>query len=46
MTIAPATFAYVKDLVHRESAIVLGAGKEYLVESRLSRWPARRVRPT
>jgi chemotaxis protein methyltransferase CheR len=28
-------FAYVSDLVRRESAIVLGPGKEYLVESRL-----------
>ena len=35
MTIAPEAFAYVRDLVHRESAIVLGTGKEYLVESRL-----------
>lgn len=35
MTIAPEVFAYVRDLVHRESAIVLGTGKEYLVESRL-----------
>ena len=36
MTIAPEAFAYVRDLVHRESAIVLEAGKEYLVESRLT----------
>jgi chemotaxis protein methyltransferase CheR len=28
-------FAFVSDLVRRESAIVLGPGKEYLVESRL-----------
>lgn len=28
-------FNYVRDLVHRHSAIVLEAGKEYLVESRL-----------
>jgi len=35
VSIAPEAFAFVRDLVHRESAIVLGAGKEYLVESRL-----------
>jgi chemotaxis protein methyltransferase CheR len=35
MTIAPADFAYVRELVHRRSAISLEAGKEYLVESRL-----------
>jgi chemotaxis protein methyltransferase CheR len=35
MTIAPADFAYVRDLVHQRSAIFLEAGKEYLVESRL-----------
>ena len=35
MTIAPEAFGYVRDLVRRESAIVLGPGKEYLVESRL-----------
>jgi chemotaxis protein methyltransferase CheR len=35
VTIAPADFAYVRDLVHRRSAIFLEAGKEYLVESRL-----------
>jgi chemotaxis protein methyltransferase CheR len=35
MTIAPADFAYVRELVHRRSAIFLEAGKEYLVESRL-----------
>ncbi|RLV48798.1 protein-glutamate O-methyltransferase CheR [Nocardioides mangrovicus] len=29
------SFSYVSDLVRRESAIVLEAGKEYLVESRL-----------
>jgi chemotaxis protein methyltransferase CheR len=35
MSIAPADFAYVRELVHRRSAISLEAGKEYLVESRL-----------
>ncbi len=35
MTIAPEAFAFVRDLVRRESAIVLDTGKEYLVESRL-----------
>ena len=35
MTIAPADFAYVRELVHRRSAVLLEAGKEYLVESRL-----------
>jgi chemotaxis protein methyltransferase CheR len=35
VTIAPADFAYVRDLVHRRSAVFLEAGKEYLVESRL-----------
>jgi len=36
MTIAPESFNYVRDLVRRESAIVLDTGKEYLVESRLT----------
>jgi chemotaxis protein methyltransferase CheR len=35
MSLAADTFAYVADLVRRESAIVLEPGKEYLVESRL-----------
>jgi chemotaxis protein methyltransferase CheR len=35
MTMAATSFAYVRDLVHRRSAIYLEAGKEYLVESRL-----------
>jgi chemotaxis protein methyltransferase CheR len=35
VTIAPEAFGFVCDLVRRESAIVLEAGKEYLVESRL-----------
>lgn len=35
MTIAAEAFGYVRDLVRRESAIVLAPGKEYLVESRL-----------
>jgi chemotaxis protein methyltransferase CheR len=34
--IAPDDFEYVKDLVRERSAIVLEAGKEYLVEARLS----------
>jgi chemotaxis protein methyltransferase CheR len=35
MTMAATSFAYVRDLVRRRSAIHLEAGKEYLVESRL-----------
>ena len=35
MTLAAPDFAYVADLVRRESAITLAAGKEYLVEARL-----------
>jgi chemotaxis protein methyltransferase CheR len=35
MTIAAASYAYVRELVHRRSAIYLEDGKEYLVESRL-----------
>ncbi len=35
MTLTPTAFNYVCDLVRRESAIVLGPGKEYLVEARL-----------
>jgi chemotaxis protein methyltransferase CheR len=35
VTIAPTDFAYVRELVHRRSAVLLEAGKEYLVESRL-----------
>lgn len=35
MTLTPSAFGYVGDLVYRESAIVVGTGKEYLVESRL-----------
>lgn len=35
MTLAPEVFVFVRDHVRRESAIVLEAGKEYLVESRL-----------
>lgn len=35
MTLSAAAFAWVSALVHRESAIVLPPGKEYLVESRL-----------
>ncbi len=36
MPISPAEFAFVRDLVHQRSAIVLEPGKEYLVESRLT----------
>jgi chemotaxis protein methyltransferase CheR len=35
MSIAAVDFTYVAELVHRESAITLAAGKEYLVEARL-----------
>jgi chemotaxis protein methyltransferase CheR len=35
MTLTAEAFGFVRDLVHRESAIVLAPGKEYLVESRL-----------
>jgi len=35
MTLSAEAFAWVSALVHRESAIVLSPGKEYLVESRL-----------
>lgn len=35
MTIGAESFQYVRDLVYRESAMELEAGKEYLVETRL-----------
>jgi len=35
MTLTATTFDWVRQLVHRESAIVLAPGKEYLVEARL-----------
>jgi chemotaxis protein methyltransferase CheR len=35
VTLSSRAFAYVSDLVRREAAIVLGPGKEYLVEARL-----------
>jgi chemotaxis protein methyltransferase CheR len=35
VTIAPTDFTYVRELVQRRSAVLLDAGKEYLVESRL-----------
>jgi chemotaxis protein methyltransferase CheR len=35
MTLAATSFDWVRQLVHRESAIVLAPGKEYLVEARL-----------
>jgi chemotaxis protein methyltransferase CheR len=34
--LTPQAFGYVADLVRREAAIVLGPGKEYLVEARLT----------
>lgn len=39
--LAQENFAYVCDLLQREAAIVMGAGKEYLVETRLSAVAAR-----
>ncbi|WP_313277211.1 CheR family methyltransferase [Timonella senegalensis] len=36
MTITHDNFTYIADLVRRKSAIVLGPGKEYLVEARLT----------
>jgi chemotaxis protein methyltransferase CheR len=36
MTLSPTAFAFVSDLVRRESGIVLQPGKEYLVEARLA----------
>ena len=35
MTISPSAFTFVSELVKRQAAIVIGPGKEYLVESRL-----------
>src|SRR5439155_17637143 len=35
MTLATTSFDWVRKLVHKESAIVLQPGKEYLVEARL-----------
>lgn len=35
MVISEADFQYIRDFVHQKAAIVLEAGKEYLVESRL-----------
>jgi len=35
VTISSTTFAFVSDLVRQQAAIVIGPGKEYLVESRL-----------
>jgi chemotaxis protein methyltransferase CheR len=35
MTLTATSFDWVRDLVHKESAIVLQPGKEYLVEARL-----------
>ena len=36
MSLSPTAFDWVRGLVRRESAIVLGPGKEYLVEARLT----------
>jgi chemotaxis protein methyltransferase CheR len=36
MPLSPADFAYVAGFVRREASIVLGPGKEYLVEARLA----------
>jgi len=38
MTISPADFEYVAQIVRARSGIVLEPGKEYLVEARLSPW--------
>ena len=35
MTLTATRFDWVRQLAHRESAIVLAPGKEYLVEARL-----------
>ena len=35
MTLTATSFDWVRQVVHRESAIVLAPGKEYLVEARL-----------
>ena len=35
MTISASAFTFVSDLVKQQAAIVIGPGKEYLVESRL-----------
>ena len=35
MTLTTTSFDWVRALVHKESAIVLQPGKEYLVEARL-----------
>jgi chemotaxis protein methyltransferase CheR len=36
MPLSPADFSFVSDLVYRESGIVLEAGKDYLVDARLT----------
>lgn len=36
MPISPKTFEFVRTMLHKRSAIALGPGKEYLVESRLA----------
>ena len=36
MTLSTENFDFVRELIHRESAIVLAPGKEYLVEARLT----------
>lgn len=45
MTLSAESFAFVADLVHRRSGILLGPGKEYLVEGRLSSFARERDLP-
>jgi chemotaxis protein methyltransferase CheR len=43
MSLTTSDFDYIRDVVRRQSAIVLEPGKEYLVESRLVPLRARRA---
>src|SRR5688572_87948 len=36
MSMSPASFKYICDLVHRRAAILIEGGKEYLVDARVS----------